>query len=539
MNKDKKLKGPKNRPVSIDGIVAGGRRLGIPISRAYSLKKEQQVSSLGDLTPRADGFHRTRQSSGTLGQIPEAEEDALLDEPIVLDPTDIKKKKRHMFGGHPKVRKALKRSLLSLAALLLIGGGFFGYKFYMAQKNLFRGGGAAPALAECKDLSQLKREGDCRVNVLILGEGGEGHSGADLTDTILLASIDPINNKAALLSIPRDLWVRIPGNGSQKINAAYAYGKQKSTAKNEAGKQEDALDLLDKTLEPVLGIPIHYHAVMDFTAFRQLVNAVGGVTVDVPEQLYDPTIAWENNYNSVIAKKGPQTFNGKTALLYVKSRQTSSDFARAERQRLVLVALKEKTLSLGTFGNPVKITQFLSALGKNIYTDFSLEGITRLYSIMADIPSADISSLDMVKPPNDLLTTANLAGLSIVRPKDGLYDYSSMQNFVRNSLRDSYLAKENSQVAVYNATSTAGLATSKSTELKSFGYNVTAVGNTPTQTNPLKTIVVDLTGGADRYTKHYLQQRFKVATSGQLPSGSGITPPVGTDFVIILGKDVK
>lgn len=539
MNQDKKLKGPKNRPISIDGIVSGGRRLGAPLGKAYKPNRERPTPTLGNLPPRADGFHPARQNPDALGRMPESEEEALLDEPIVLDPTDIKKKKRRLLGRHPKTRNVLKRGLITLAALLLIGGGFFGYKFYMAQKNLFRGGGSAPALAECKDLSQLKREGDCRVNILILGEGGQGHSGPDLTDTILLASIDPINNKAALLSIPRDLWVRIPGNGSQKINAAYAYGKQKSSAKNEAGKQKDAIELLDKTLEPVLGIPINYHAVMDFTAFRQLVNAVGGVTVDVPEQLYDPTIAWENNYNSVIAKKGPQTFNGKKALLYVKSRQTSSDFARAERQRLVLVALKEKTLSVGTFGNPVKITQLLTALGKNIYTDFSLDGITRLYSIMADIPSADISSLDMVKPPNDLLTTSNLAGLSIVRPKDGLFEYKSIQNFVRNSLRDSYLAKENSQVAVYNATSTAGLAASKATELKSFGYNVTAIGNTPTETNPLKTVVVDLTRGTDRYTKHYLQQRFKVTTSTQLPNGSGITPPVGTDFVIILGKDVK
>lgn len=538
MNQDKKLKGLRNRP-SIDGIVSGGRRLGAPISQVYKPSKGKPTPSLGNLSPLADGFHPARRSSGVLGQMPEAEEEALLDEPIILDSADIKQKKRRLFGRHPRTRGALKKGLITLAAFALIGGGFFGYKFYMTQKSLFRGGGSAPALAECKDLSQLKREGDCRVNILILGEGGEGHSGADLTDTILLASIDPINNKAALLSIPRDLWVRIPGNGSQKINAAYAYGKQESAAKDEAGKQKDAIELLDKTLEPVLGIPIHYHAVMDFTAFKQLVDAVGGVTVDVPEQLYDPFIAWENNYNAVIAKEGLQTFNGKKALLYVKSRQTSSDFARAERQRLVLVALKEKTLSLGTFGNPVKITQLLTALGNNIYTDFSLDGITRLYSIMADIPSADISSLDMVKPPNDLLTTANLGGLSIVRPIDGLYEYKPVQSFVRNSLRDSYLAKENSQVAVYNATSTTGLATQAATELKSFGYNVTAIGNTPSETNPPKTVVVDLTRGADRYTKHYLQQRFKVTTASQLPNGSGITPPVGTDFVIILGKDVE
>src|SRR5262249_41768891 len=143
--------------------------------------------------------------------------------------------------------------------------------------------------------------------------------------------------------------VQIPNNGTQKINAAYPDGLAQSTSKKLDDQRTAGLELLDRTLQPVIGTDIHYHVIVDFTAFQQSVDAVGGVDVNVPEQLYDPTIAWENHYNPVIAQKGLQHFNGHLALLYAKSRETSSDFARAERQRLILVALKNKVFSAGTF----------------------------------------------------------------------------------------------------------------------------------------------------------------------------------------------
>src|SRR6185312_8057505 len=107
------------------------------------------------------------------------------------------------------------------------------------------------------------------------------------------ASIDPETDRTVLLSIPRDLWVRIPGNGSQKINAAYADAVDQSDSKTQAGQEEDGIAELDKTLQPVLdGVKVHYHVLLDFSAFKQMVDALGGVTVNVPETLYDPTIAW-------------------------------------------------------------------------------------------------------------------------------------------------------------------------------------------------------------------------------------------------------
>jgi LCP family protein required for cell wall assembly len=532
--------GSNTQRVSMDGFVSSRRSIG-ESTRPYSPNKGASAPSFESLVRRGDGFHPINRNYRNLGQSPEVNEaEALLDEPIVLDNVDeeSKKKRRGARGHTSRRRRVIKRAALSLLALIIVGGAFFAIRLYILEKHVLRGGGRAPALAENVDINKLKGEGDGRVNILLLGNGGPGHEGPDLTDTILLASIDPINHNTALLSIPRDLWVKIPGDGYQKINAAYVYGKQQSRAKSETQKDQAGLALLDKTLEPILGVPIHYHAVVDFAAFKQTVNAIGGVTFNVPETLYDPTIAWENHGNSYIAMKGTQTFNGDKALLYARSRETSSDFARGQRQRQLMVAIKDKTFSLGTFSNPVKVSNLLSSLGNNVYTDFNLDDMMRLYKIMGKIPSSSINSIDLVTPPHNLLTTGNMNGLSIVQPRAGLFDYDAIQNYVRNALKDSYIAKENSQIAIYNATDIVGMATKQSNYLKSYGYNVVTVGNTPTPTNPNKTQIIDLTKGAAKYTRHYLEGRYGVSATTSLPASLGVTPPQGTSFVIIVGEDV-
>jgi LCP family protein required for cell wall assembly len=538
MHENKKYKGSINHRVSMDGFVSGRRSIG-GSTQPYSPNNGAPTPSFEHVVKRGDGFHPINRNYRNLGQSPEMREtEALLEEPIVLDDVGDKTKKKRRGGKiRSRRRRIIKRAMVGLTVLAVIAGVAFALKLYLLERHVLRGGGKAPALAENVDINKLKGEGDGRINILLLGNGGPGHEGPDLTDTIILASVDPINHNTALLSIPRDLWVKIPGDGYQKINAAYVYGKQQSKGKSEIDKNRDGLNLLDKTLSPILGVPIHYHAVVDFAAFKQTVNSIGGVTFNVPETLYDPTIAWENHGNSYIAMKGQQTFNGDKALLYARSRETSSDFARGERQRQLMVAIKDKTFSLGTFSNPVKVSGLLSSLGNNVYTDFSLDDMTRLYKIMGKIPSSSINSIDLVTPPHNLLTTGNMNGLSVVEPRAGLFEYSAIQGYVRNALKDSYIAKENSQIAIYNATNVVGLATKQSDYLKSYGYNVVTVGNTPTSTNPPKTQIVDLTKGVAKYTKNYLEKRYGVTSTTALPPTLGITPPAGTNFVIIVGED--
>lgn len=528
-----------HRAVSIDGFVSDGRQLGVP--RSYNPGQ----AGLGNYSGQTDGFHPIRQAPRELAHTPEDDEAALLNEPIVLEDFGGKPTKKRK---HPKARSRAKKAFMVFGSLIIVVAAYFAFKLYMTERHLFHGGGKAPALAENIDINQLKGEGDGRINVLVLGIGGPGHDGPDLTDTMMLMSIDPINHKAALLSIPRDLWVQIPGFGSQKINAAYPDGKYASKSKNTNDQINAGLAELDKTLEPIIGVPIHYHAVVDFQAFKQGVNAVGGVTLNVtqselnwpsanPTELYDPTIAWENHGNPVIARIGTQYMNGSQALLYARSRETSSDFARSQRQRQLMVALKDKTFSLGTLSNPVKISSLMDSLGNNVYTDFSVNDIFRMQQIFSQIPSGNITSLDLVTPPHNLVTTGAMDGLSIDEPRAGLYNYGDINSYIRNAMKDSFIAKENAQIAIYNATNVTGLAGNSAKVLRSYGYNVTTVDNVPTATDPSTTTIVDMTDGKDKYTQHYLEERFRVKAVTKLSASWGVTPPTGTSFVIILGRD--
>ena len=221
--------------------------------------------------------------------------------------------------------------------------------------------------------------------------------------------------------------------------------------------------------------------------------------------------------------------------MYVRSRHTSSDFARAQRQRAVIVALQQKIFTLGTLSSPTKISGLLDTFGNNVVTDLSLSNVSRLATIMKKIPETSIVSVGLTDAGSNFLTTDMVSGQSVVVPLAGTYDYAAIQNFVRNKLKDGYLAKENAKVLVLNGTSQVGLADSVSTTLKSYGYNVIGAGDAPTQAYS-KTTIVDLTKGKNKYTLNYLKKRYSGAkTTTTLPDKTIQTQNV--DFVIILGED--
>ncbi|HEX8182004.1 MAG TPA: LCP family protein [Candidatus Saccharimonadales bacterium] len=504
---------------------------------------------------RADGFHAApRRSAGNMFSpapttSPKTQAAAMPSTEPTPKRASIGRRSRSKSRTQPvsKFRRSLKWAVrgtaVGLVVLLAVGGLLFG-KGYFKLKKVFDGTGSAAALQAEVDPSLLKGEGDGRINVLMMGIGGSDHSGGDLTDTIMVASIDPVNNQAILLSIPRDLWTKMPNNfisNYQKINAAYESGKYKYLGKQDSTNSnkkaiEAGFQGADSVVERVTGVPIHYNVLVDFKAFRQAIDTVGGVTINAPEQLYDPSMAWENNRSPVLAKLGINNFDGKQALNYVRSRETSSDFARSERQRAVLMALKDKVLNKGTLTNPVKLSQLMSAFGDNVQTDISLNDMTRMATLAKKIPNNQIQSVGLADPPNNFLTTGTINGLSVVQPRAGLEDYSKIQAFVRSKLKDGYITKENANVTVLNGTVVPGLATEKGDELKSYGYNVGTVDNAPTPDYD-KTTIIDFTNGAKKYTLGYLKTRYHVQTvSKQLPAG---IVRGNADIVIILGQDAS
>ncbi len=217
------------------------------------------------------------------------------------------------------------------------------------------------------------KETDGRTNILVLGSDQRTKSkindGAFLTDTILVASIGRVENNVVLISLPRDLWVQAPSGYSEKINAMYSYG----------GASE-----VSKAVETVLGIPIHYHIVVNFDLFMDSIEHLGGVEVNVEHAFTDynyPVEGKENapdsqRYQTVTFKAGKQVMDGDTALKYVRSRKGTNgedtDFARSKRQQLLLMALKNKILNPTTFLDVTKLSGLYKSYSSNVDTNIDL-----------------------------------------------------------------------------------------------------------------------------------------------------------------------
>lgn len=536
------------RPLSIDGVSPAkpSEHTGsIGFERLGKKPRSMQRKSL-DNFERPDGFSASTVRSPSI---------AIPRRPQYDLPEDKRKhfvrfwkNKDHQERLDSYTKKARRKKRLKITAtvfvLLFAMFGFLAAKGYINLNRILAGGGSAAALDENVDPSKLRIEGDGRINILLLGRGGLGHDGADLTDTMILVSIDPISKEAGMVSIPRDLWVAVPGEGSMKINSVFYTGKAEvlnNTSRRTSAvmKQanESGFKLTEKVVEDVLGIPVHYHAMVDFSGFKKAINTVGGIDINVPSSVYEYMYIDGRNY-TLNVKPGPHHFQGFEALAYARSRHTSKrgDFDRAERQRLMIIALKDKILSLGTFSNPAKVSSLLDQLGSHVQTNFSRQDVGKFYALAQQIKSSNVRSIGLADAPNDFVTTENLDGLSVVIPTLGVNNYDLIHYYIRTALKDSFLKNEDAQVLVLNGTTRPGLAAEKAYELRSYGYKVGEVGDTPTN-GYAKTVVIDMGHGDKKYTRHYLEKRFKVVSTNVLPDASIKTN--SADFVIILGNDIS
>lgn len=550
-------KNPKKQISSVDGFV---RRDGRSEQPQQHVKSKFQTSyrpdrPVDELHFKDESFSSRQKTVAFQEETTQAPEDFPGTVVSTIELTDTTKKKRKLF--HRKDRKQEKRSkhrktkfrtfakaFSVLVVALVIGvSSLFAYG-YIKSRNIFKGDGeGAAALQKNVDPAKLNGEGDGRVNILLIGKGGPGHEAPDLTDTLLLASIDPVQNEAALVSVPRDMYVKNESGYSMKINAVYSTAKQARLANGndtdsdiEAAENE-GLNAIKDAVGEVLGVPVHYYVMVDFKAFEDAINTVGGITVDVKEPLYDSSVAWLLGNNPLVADKGLQTFDGKRALLYARSRKGSArgDFDRTERQREIIVALKDKIFSVDTFSNPFKMVDLIKTFGSRVRTDLNgTDEVKRLYEIGQKIGSDKIASVGLADPPKILVTTDQIGNQSVVVPTAGLYQYDEIHSYIRNNLRDAYLKSEDAKVLILNGTKTAGLATATATELESYGYNVVGIDNAPTS-DYVDSQLIDLTNGVKRYTKSYLERRVGLTSTTVAPAG--VPGTVQADFVIILGTN--
>ena len=458
-----------------------------------------------------------------------------LDEPIFVYDKRRKTKKTKKNMWNPR-HWGWRRWTLAVVLLTVLGiGGWFGFVSWSnLNKIITKSNGHASALSDNVNISQLRGEGDGRVNILLLGVGGGDHDGGMLSDTIMVISLDPKTKDVAMLSIPRDLYV--------KINNTYA-------KINEANSDGGPL-LAEKVVQNVIGVPIHYYIQLDFSGFQQMVDAVGGIDLTVATALSDPEYPCDNNqYRSCgyYQAAGQFHMNGIQALKYARCRKGTCgmDFGRAERQQQVIVALRQKTLQISTLTNPAKITALINAIGDHVKTDLQLDEINKLALIAKDVDTTKIVNKVLNTDADSYLIFGpdSLGAGSVEIPKAGLFDYSDIQDFVKNIFVDHYITDENAVVEVQNGSGRAGVAATVVNSLKMAHYNVLPAASAPAVAT--KTVIYDYTGGKKPYTIKYLETRFGVkAQKATLPSASPSASGSAADgqtvqIRIILGSDYQ
>ena len=272
-----------------------------------------------------------------------------------------------------------------------------------------------------KNKKDLTGEDSERINILLLGMGGEGHSGQYLTDTIILASVNPQNYDAALIGIPRDLYVKIPETKVYtKINAVYTYGRNSN--------YEKPIEPVKKVVEEITGEPIDYYLTIDFEGFKKIIDELGGIIIQVENDIVDYKYPGPGrSYETFKIEKGTHLVNGDVALKYARVRHVSGgDFSRLKRQQEIISAAKRRALSLENFVNPIKLTNLLGILEENIQTDIQLDEIPAFIEIFKNINTYNMNTrvLDAWSP-NSLLAVSHVllgnVNAFILVPRTGNY----------------------------------------------------------------------------------------------------------------------
>lgn len=358
----------------------------------------------------------------------------------------------------PLWKKILKWTLIILVSAILATGLYLGGKLLYNSIKLFGVDGTIDGLT----VTPLKGEDEGRVNFLLAGNSSDqvGHGGAELTDSIMIASLGTTDNTGFLLSVPRDLYVDIPGYGYAKINEAYTAGEDMEFS--EPGYPSGGMGLLSKVISDNFGLELHYYALVNYTALEEAVNAVGGIDVTIESTdsrgLYDPSRDLTTGQPLVDLPNGVVALNGHQALNLARARgnsygsygYASGDFTRTENQRQIITALAAKAASVETLANPVKIGELFDTVGRNVKTNMTLGEIRRLYEIIQNIPSESVKSagLNDVDGENYLASYVTQSGQSALVPAAGIDDFSQIKDYIENLLRpatDNQPNQDNSQ----------------------------------------------------------------------------------------------
>jgi len=350
--------------------------------------------------------------------------------------------------------------------------------------------------------------GNERLNVLVLGiDTRDGDRTTQNTDTMIVVSLDPLNKAAAMLSIPRDIYINKPGTYLGKINGAFAFGGP---------------DLARRITSDLLGIKIHSYALVNFDAFNRIVNGVGGVIVDVKRPVRDeyyPTADY--GVERVYIRAGPQLMFGDTALKYARSRHDSNDYSRARRQQDVIGALRVK------LSQPLALRllpSLMDGVGTTIETDFDPSNVLPLAATASGIASSDITN-DVLYPcggdyPHCELTYDSEGGFYLIP------DVAKVRDVAASLFYDPKVRQEAARVEVQNTGARSGVAKQVADRLEARAFGVSAV----TDGASARSAVV-LRNPGKRYTAEQLRTQLGLPMeTADGPGGPDIVVRVGNDF---------
>lgn len=470
-------------------------------------------------------------------------------------------------SGHSLAFRIIRGVLIALVITGIIGAGFFGFKILSAGNNISTA--KQSIIGQLSDLlfksgNQLKGEKDGRINVLLMAIGGDGHDGPNLSDTIMIASIQPKEKKIALLSLPRDLYVQVPGQQFySKLNAVNAYG--------EAQKKGSGADLLAQGVEDITGLHMHYFIRIDFTAFKKIVDSVGGVNIKIDNGFFD-------YWHKIAFPTGTETMNGDRALAYVRARYVDGpeggDFKRTARQQQLVLAIREKVFSVKTALDFTAISGIFSSLSENIKTDMQTWEMKRFFELFRQIDPSSYKSDVMTTGPNGILKTDTvvLGGVpaSVLKTRTG--DFSEIKILAQNmflpstgtnledkqpdstklpinntsdtipktspspsvspSVSSSPSAEVPPTIEIRNGTAKNGLAGKTSAQIKKLGYKVIATGNAQSNTIDKTTVYAPKVTQADDAQK--IASSLNASSATDFPTSEAKTT---ADILIILGAD--
>lgn len=376
-------------------------------------------------------------------------------------------------------------------------------------------------------------DGSSRVNVLVMGLDARDWEagGPPRTDTMMLLTFDPVTNTAGMLSIPRDLWVDIPGFGHDKINNAYFLGEGAQLPGGGAG-------LAMKTVEQFLGIKINYYAQIDFHAFEQFIDTIGGIKIELePDEHIRVQLIGEDRTR--VIEGGRQTLTGAYALAYARARHTmDGDFARASRQQEVIFAIRNQLLRPEVLN--LLLTQgfqIYEQLSSGVNTNMSLAEMISLGWAAKGIEPYNIVQA-VIAPPDYVTIGKSPDGLDILKPitenirllRDQVFSSGTARSQVANNSEAGQLMQaEAAQISINNGAGVAGLADSTRAYLEGQGFTVASTGNSDVVSG---TTIIDYTGNP--YTVQYLVQLLNVSPTHIF---SRYDPNSQIDVEVIVGPE--